>query len=187
MVEKINPRGDTPSTESINSSISEVIEMNCCLQRTDSLRGLILGFGKKTLHKHPQLAKAGIYRGEWEFRAYTTSWRVTLNGKILCGNRDLCGSTEELNESINKIRFTKFERIGMTSPLDLYILLSGGMKVDYLCTSSNVNEVLEIVGPSNFAATYYSALGWKVGRSDLPWNSTAGRKSETPSDNSEAK
>lgn len=148
-------------------AIQGLIGKVCCRQRVGRGRSLSIGFGEKRFHGKTYLSDD--FYGEWEIGTYSASWRVVRDGAILCGSRDIVDSVKELDQCLNSIRFGRILAISVVEKLDIRIDMDDGMRIDFLGTCSEDDEMFHIFGPDDFFMEYSITKAWKVGKSNEPW------------------
>ena len=140
---------------------------NCCRKRVGRSRSLSVGFGNKVPHSKSMTVDS--FYGEWEIGTYSSAWRVTDKGRIICGSSDVVDSVDELDERLQRIEFGSILGIETFSRFDIRVTLAHEICIDFICVSVEDDEIFHIFGPEKFFTEYTFAEGWKTGRSDVPW------------------
>jgi hypothetical protein len=160
-------RPDLP--QEVREFLDPIFGKLCCRQRVSKPKALHFGFGEKIYHGNPKLADE--YYGEWEIGTYYCGWRVSKDGKILCGSDDLVESPNEMDAALNRIEFGALNLIQQLSNFDVRVGFDTGVVVDFLATTSDeADACLEIICESSHrAAEFTVGSGWIVGDSNSPW------------------
>jgi hypothetical protein len=151
----------------VRNAFAGIIGKTCCRQRVGRGKSLSIGFGERILQSKPKVADP--FYGEWEIGTYSSAWRIVDNSKILCGSLDVVDSIEELDEKLQQVRLGAVVDIEAVSLLDIRVKLERGVFVDFICASSEDDEMFHIFGPDNLYIEYKNIGGWEVGKSDAPW------------------
>ena len=126
-----------------------------------------IGFGKKVFHGKEKLQD--LFYGEWEMGTYYTAWRVIQYGEILCGSQDSEHSTNDLDKRLKSIAFGSVTAIYSISIFDIRIEFDIGICIEVLGSISDDDEIFHIFGPNDIYIEYKIRNGWKVGKSNEPW------------------
>lgn len=151
-----------------SSHFASLIGKRCCRQRVGRWRSLSVGFGEKV--PHSKKTKADTFYGEWELGSYSSAWRIVREGRVICGSSDVVNSTEELDDMLQAIALGCVVDVLSPSPLDIRVQLESEVFIDFLCTSSDNDEMFHIFGPESLYLEYRWPNGWALGKSDTPWN-----------------
>jgi hypothetical protein len=126
------------------------------------MRSLSLGFGEKVP------GKSRVY-GEWEIGTYGCAWRVTKNGTVLCGSQDPANNFQDLNAALNRIELGRFVFLRQLTDLDIRVQFDNDLAVDVLATISDGDECFHIFCPEDIYVRFSVSGGWKIGKSNQPW------------------
>lgn len=146
--------------------ISSVYGKKCCRVAVGNYKSLSFGFGERIFHNNHCL-KDKFY-GEWEIGTYYGSWRVLKNNKIILGSYLSEDDIDFLNKKINEIEFGEVVAITNLSELDVRVVFSNGVMVDFIPTFSDEDEVFHMFCPENIYVEFTSEGLWKIGKSNVP-------------------
>ena len=149
----------------VERMIAGLVGEPCMRKEVGEYKSLSLGFGPEEVPN--KVPAARIYR-TWELRTYRSSWRIVRGGFVICGHRDL-GDNAEFNITLGSIDLGKFASLRQLNDLDIRIELDNGVKVDFLSTFSDDDELISIFCPGNSIIEYSVRHGWITGPSDKPW------------------
>lgn len=152
----------------IKGAVATLIGKRCCRQRVGRGRSLSVGFGEKVPHSKPRTADP--FYGEWELGTYSSAWRVIHKGRVVCGSSDVVDSIDELDERLQTIKLGVILVIEALSHFDIRVKLDDDVCIDFICASSEDDEMFHIFGPESLYVEYVCRDGWKVGRSNAPWS-----------------
>jgi hypothetical protein len=143
--------------------LQSLVGQSCTLQRINRDRSLFIGFGEveETSSKPHATTEIGIY---------DCSWRISSNGKIVCGKDDAVDELADLQECFNRINLGEFVALSQITEFDIRIQFSTSINLDILCTTSDDDEAFHIFFPSKVVLTFNPDEGWRLGRSDKPWS-----------------
>ena len=110
------------------------------------------------------------FYGEWEVGTYNCAWRIIKDNEILIGSTDVANTIEELDGKLNNIYFGRIVSIGQPSPVDVRIETSSRICVDFLATTSKIDEYFHIFCPNNIYIDLSKNGKWTVDRSDTPFS-----------------
>jgi hypothetical protein len=125
----------------LQARIASLAGKPCRSKVVGEYKSLALGFGEEV--SRPTARNPLAVRSEWEIGTYTAAWRIVHGNEVLCGSMDPV-------------------KIEMTSRFDIRVVLSGESYVEFICASSDDDEIFHIFGPENFFAKYSLADGWTV-------------------------
>ena len=146
----------------IVEKIRSLVGRECTLQRVGNDKSLFIGFGNiHNMNTTPH--------GTWEIGAYDCSWRVVRSGSVLCGRDDAIDKINDLQTAFRDIKLGDFVSLNHLTDLDIRITFLCGTAIDVLCTISEDDEVLHIFFPENQVIVFSVGEGWRMGRSDKPW------------------
>jgi hypothetical protein len=152
----------------IQSAFAALIGERCCRQRVGRGRSLSLGFGSRVVHSRPK-AEDSFY-GEWELGTYSAAWRIVCDERVICGSSDLVDSADELDERLQAVKLGAIVAIEWLSLFDIRLRLDRGTFIDFIWASTEDDEMFHIFGPESLYVEYTCSDGWKVGKSNTPWN-----------------
>ena len=142
--------------------LQKLVGQPCTLRRVGGDRSLFIGFGYvETTTTKPHAST--------EIGTYDCAWRVSQDGKVLCGRDDAVDDVSELEERLSRIDIGTFAAVSALSEFDIRIQFSTGVSLDILCTISDDDEVMHIFFPDKVVLTFQPVKGWQLGRSDEPW------------------
>jgi len=137
-----------------------------CRRHVGEYRSLSLGFGEEVFESN---RLSGRFVGQWEVGTYTAAWRFTKAGEILCGSMNLTDSNEELDAQVKAIDIGDFVGIQVVSDFDIRIRTSGGVDIEFLCVSTDDDEMFHARRWDHTYVQYKQRIGWKIGNSMEPW------------------
>lgn len=142
--------------------LEELRGRSCTLQRIGSDKSLFIGIG--------EIDTSGTTpHAEIEFGTYDCAWRVSQEGKVICGIDDAVDEVHELENCFSAVALGDFMALKQLSEFDVRLEFSTGVVVDILCTISDDDEVIHVFFPHKEVLTFQSEAGWRFGRSDEPW------------------
>jgi hypothetical protein len=151
----------------IQDAFAGLIGLQCCRQRVGRWGSLSLGFGGRV----PHLKRNAVdtFYGEWELGTYSSAWRIVQHGQVVCGSLDAINSIEKLDGLLQTVKLGAVMGVEALSEFDIRILLNEGVHIDFMCASSDDDEMFHIFGPESIYVEYKCLGGWNVGKSDVPW------------------
>ncbi len=135
---------------------------SCTLQRVGSDRSLFIGFGE--IDNSGAKPHANV-----EFGTYDCAWRVSQEGKVICGSGDVVDEVIELEDCLSMVDLGCFSDLKLLTEFDVRLEFLTGVFIDVMCTISDDDEVLHVFFPDNEVLTFQPQVGWRFGRSDEPW------------------
>ena len=144
----------------ILNTIKPIFGKNCCRVKVGASKSLSMGFGEKFYHNNPKLNDD--FYGEWEIGTYYCAWRALKGDKILCGVSDPIESIEELNKSINEIKFGALVSIKQLTNIDVRLEFDSGIVVDFLSTISDEDEYFHIFCPNDVCIELTTGGKWTI-------------------------
>ena len=153
---------------SVSSLLSPAIGKRVCRIRVGAYRSLTLGVGKRIFHHDPKRTDA--YKGEWEFIAYYSAWRIIRNGRIIAGKGDAEDDYSAFTKKLRSIRFGTLASISQPSSIDLRLTFSSGITLDMFGTTSDDAAFVDIFLPGNRALCLQPKGKWTIEDSSLPSN-----------------
>ena len=154
-------------TPEILLAVQPLLGKATCRQRVGQGRTLSLGFGEKIFHGNPKLADP--FYGEWEIGTYNAAWRFIRAGKIVIGSQDVFDSVADFNMALQKLPMGSVAKIDQLTNTELRLSLSDGASVEFICASSDKDEMFHIFAPEKQCIEYRCVGGWKIGPSNAPW------------------
>ena len=145
---------------SVHGAFSELVGKPCCRQRVGEWRSLSIGFGEKVPHGSSK--KIDPFYGEWEIGTYSSAWRIVRDGQILCASKDLVDSTEELDEKLQRIPLGTIVGVQALHQFDISVKLTDGVSIEFICVSTDDDEMFHIFGPNRLYVEYKYAKGWNI-------------------------
>ena len=140
--------------------LASLIDKHCSAKEVGEYKSLMIGFGGEV--SRPTARNPLAVRHEWEIGTYTAAWRIVNDQEVLCGSMDPVNENTELDQKLQDLQLGFVVKIEMTSRFDIRIVLSGNSYVEFICASSDDDEMLHIFGPDNFFAKYSVVDGWAV-------------------------
>jgi hypothetical protein len=132
----------------------------CSFKAVGEYKSLTIGFGDEV--SRPTARNPLAVRSEWEIGTYTAAWRIVHGNEVLCGSMDPVDGNDELDLKVQGLQLGAALRIEMVSQFDIRVVLSEQSYVEFICVSSDDDEILHIFGPDNFFSKYSIADGWTV-------------------------
>lgn len=151
----------------IQHMITELYGKNCCRQCVGRGRSLSIGFGQKILRRRTAVAE--YYYGEWEIGTYSSAWRIVSGDRILLGSRNTVDAIKELDSKLQEITIGKVVDIVTPSIFDVAVRLDSNVTVEFMCASSEEEEMFHVFCPNSVFMEYSVLKGWRSGPSDAPW------------------
>lgn len=154
--------------QAVIGCIAGLLAQPCCLQDVGEYRSLTLGFGKKI----PRLVKKSVksFCAEWTLGTYNAAWRIiTNNDEVVYGSMNPVDSDMEMYETVAKIKFGRIVNIKMMSKFDIRVEFDNDLNIDFLCAANYDDELFSILGPEHLCVTYDLKAGWRIGKSNVPW------------------
>lgn len=138
--------------------LASITGKRCSAKAVGEYKSLMIGFGDEV--SRPTARNALAVRSEWEIGTYTAAWRIVHGNEVLCGSMDPVDGNDELDLKVQGLQLGAALKIEMTSRFDIRVVLSEQSYVEFICASSDDDEILHIFGPDNFFAKYSVADGW---------------------------
>lgn len=154
-------------TDEVSDILKPLFGNKCCRVRVGNFKSLSIGFGEKIYHNKPKLIDK-FYR-EWEVGTYNCAWRIMKDDLILVGSTDVANTIEELDAKVNSIHFGYIVSIEQPLPVDVRIEISSRIYVDFLATTSRLDEYFHIFCPNNVYIDLSRNGKWTIDRSDTPF------------------
>lgn len=151
----------------ISNFFSVLKGKRCCRKRVGSGRSLSIGFGEKLPNLKSKTVES--FYGEWEIGTYSSSWRIVVNGEIICGSMDVVDSVDELDRRVQSLFLGSIISIENISPFDIRVSLDQGVFIDFICAAADDDEIFHIFGPESLYIEYKYIDGWRIGKSNVPW------------------
>jgi hypothetical protein len=147
----------------IQKKITGIINLRCVSQNVGNSTSLSLGFGETESEVNGR-----SYR-EWELGTYSSNWRVIRNNKVICASLDDVESNEELDLKLKSINLGVLESISQTEVGDVTVTFDSSLLIEFLCISTEDDEMFHIFCPNSEYIEFNPCSGWKTGRSDSSW------------------
>jgi hypothetical protein len=144
----------------LQARIDSLAGKPCRSKVVGEYKSLALGFGEEV--SRPTARNPLAVRSEWEIGTYTAAWRIVHGNEVLCGSMDPVDGNDDLDLKVQGLQLGVAVKIEMTSRFDIRVVLSGESYVEFICASSDDDEIFHIFGPENFFAKYSLADGWTV-------------------------
>lgn len=150
----------------IPDEFSAMIGKHCNGKMVGEYRSLTVGFGDMLYR--PTSKEPNGHRSEWEIGTYNAAWRIVQDDRVLLGSMNPVEDNGELDTVIQTIPIDKIIGIEMSTKFDVRLVLSGGIALDFLCASSDDDELIHVFGPNHFYAEYTISEDWVVSKSNQP-------------------
>lgn len=131
----------------------------CCRLCMGNGRALSAGFGRLIPSKNP--SRADDPDPEWWLGTYYGTWRIMKDGAILCGAFDAVDDRPWLRDTISAIKPGAFISLTQTSSFDLRLTFSNDIAIDFMWTSSEVDNLFMVFGPGDLYFAFSSNYGWR--------------------------
>jgi hypothetical protein len=144
----------------VRTRLASLVGKPCSAKWVGEYKSLAMGFGRdfpKPTSRNPLAVQY-----EWEMGTYTAAWRVVKDKKVVCGSMDLVDGNAELDNKLQELNLGSVVRIEMISGFDIRVVLTGQSCVEFICASSDDDEIFHISGPDHFFAKYSFAGGWVI-------------------------
>lgn len=151
----------------IQAALADLIGKRCCRQRVGRGRSLSIGFGAEVPHSKSNTVDS--FYGEWEIGTYAAAWRIVRNGVIVCGSLEVVDSIDEIDQQLQAIDLGAVLEVKAVSDLDIQLRLEDGTCIDFMCASTDRDEMFHIFGPGDLYVEYAPLCGWSIGKSNAPW------------------
>lgn len=142
----------------LQARLASLTGKRCSAKVVGEYKSLMIGFGDEV--SRPTTRNPLAVRSEWEIATYTAAWRFVHDNEVLCGSMDPVDGNDELDLKVQGLQFGYAVKIEMISRFDIRVVLSGQSYLEFICASSDDDEILHIFGPDNFFAKYSLADGW---------------------------
>ncbi|AVP98899.1 hypothetical protein C7S18_17700 [Ahniella affigens] len=120
---------------------------------------LSVGFGQLIPSKRP--SRVDDPDPEWWLGTYYGTWRIMKGDEILCGSFDAARDRAWLVQRIGSIAPGAFQSLTQASPFDLRLDLSNGIAIDFMWTTSEVEDLFMVFGPNDLYLTFGPQSGWR--------------------------
>ena len=154
----------------MNNDVARIINKlsgePCLRKAVGRMKSLSLGFGSEAVR--PTKPENKPYRA-WELGTYRSAWRVVQGRTVLCGSQD-AADPNELTTALQSIDLDRFASLQQLNDLDIRMEFSNGVAVELFATMSDDDEYFHVFCPDNVYIEVSVREGWKIGRSNKPWN-----------------
>lgn len=156
----------------IPSILNPMFGQSCSRIQVGRNRTLSLGFGKHVPRKNPR--GRDQFRGEWEIGTYQNGWRIIKThdvSAVIHGAQDLCDSEHEFVEQIESLEFGRILSCKELTNFDIRVKFDSGLLLDVFSLTNDDDESFHVFCPNNIFVKFLPGCGWKVGPSNVPWES----------------